>query len=290
MSVPGDEAPGWALDDEEPAWERGNQEPGWVRRYRWILLIVIATLIAAAVSSFFEVKAGQNLSTILTGDVLVVSVAIFAAAVTAAIYAKPAFESARALAEPPRITVQAITVAQDGSDLTWRVGEDSRIIFTAPTRSAPIKVTVAVNSDDPWPRPTYCNILAASPCQLNAVSPKSLSTLPDEPSYLLLLDESPIAVAVVGGDHEVTEAAITRFIAELTVPDERSHWPNGWPVRMTLTANNRRGFVIDETWWITTIDEHEVATLRKEAAELEGKASELRERSERYEHLVEEGD
>jgi hypothetical protein len=253
------------------------------KKYKTILAIVGATLTAAGVSSYFEVDADTGLLTVLTGDVLVVSVAIFAAAVTAAIYAKPTFDVARALANPAKIVLKSLTVYQGSVNLVPRLGEDGRNMYTVPARALPLRVSATVSSDDEVPRRTRCNILAALPCNLTPVSPREFRRQPDEPSWPLLPEEGSVPIAVVAGNHEVTEATTSRFIVDLALPAERSRWTNGWPMRMTLTANNRAGFVIDHTFWIILYDEVDLRELRQEAAELESKASELRARVERSE-------
>jgi hypothetical protein len=265
------------VDDGSRSWVKT------AKKYKTILAIVGATLTAAGVSSYFEVDANTGLLTVLTGDVLVVSAAIFAAAVTAAIYAKPAFDVARALANPAKIVLESLTVYQGEVNLVPHLGEDGRDIYTAPARALTLRVSATVASDDEVPRRTRCNILAVLPCNLTPVGPKEFRRQPDEPSWPLLPEEGPVPIAVVAGNHEVTEAVKSRFIVDLALPVERSRWTNGWPMRMTLTASNRAGFVIDHTFWIILDDEVEVGELRQEAAELESRASELRERVEGYE-------
>jgi len=104
--------------------------------YRAIALIVGLALVVAAASSFFEVEAHQNLVTVLSGDVLVASVAIFSAAVTAAIYAKPAFDDALARARPADLALQ-LSIVNFGVEVPRTTTVDGDV-FTVGRRPATV--------------------------------------------------------------------------------------------------------------------------------------------------------
>ena len=86
---------------------------GWLRRNLAIVLIVGATVGSGVALSFAAKGAQENLLTILTGLTLVASLAILASAVTAAIYAKPAYDEAVAHLRPVALRLYNLTLRDE---------------------------------------------------------------------------------------------------------------------------------------------------------------------------------
>ena len=81
--------------DGEPAGRSAAQRAvAWVRSH-WVIVAIVATtvLVGVALSAAAD-AAGQSFATVLIGLTLVASLAILASAITAAIYAKPAYDAA----------------------------------------------------------------------------------------------------------------------------------------------------------------------------------------------------
>ncbi|MHB8243664.1 MAG: hypothetical protein ACYDHN_16970, partial [Solirubrobacteraceae bacterium] len=185
-------------------------------------------------------------------DILVASVAIFLAAIAAAIYAKPSYDAARALVEPPVFAPPDVTVRSGGSEC-HRVhdvnGHDTFLVGTPLPTSVEIEIAVLLKGT--VPRQTLTNFLIASPCRLTPISNKpGHEALGNEPLYELLPNQA-IRVSGTVARREIFPSVRTFFAVRATLHDAPSPWPDqGWPIRVMVRGNNQPLPSLDHTWWI----------------------------------------
>jgi hypothetical protein len=85
----------------------------WVKSHA-LHSIIVASLVAAVGLSVGLAIADETVETILVGLTLIASVAILASAITAALYAKPAFDEALAHLRRPQLTLDELKLTDPG--------------------------------------------------------------------------------------------------------------------------------------------------------------------------------
>jgi hypothetical protein len=223
-------------------------------RVHWVIaLIVGASLFAGAVCSVVLTDAAEPLITVLTADVLVASLAIFAAAVAAAIYAKPAYDQAIESLRPADIEMVDFQLSASDGTLPRADTSDGLTVFrVSAARPHTLKLSV-----------TITNVGAVhSLCAFNLKVPVECLLQPRDPAKV------QHEIVSVGKVAELTPSVTTRsqvsaaegmlyrgyskeYNAEITLPDGECPWESGWPMRLCCFGPNEPGYALDFAWWVS---------------------------------------
>jgi hypothetical protein len=220
--------------------------------YRLIGLIVGLTLFAAAVSSFAEVEAGEDLLTVLTGDVLVASVAIFFAAVAAAIYAKPGFDEAVASRRPAQLEMTYFQLVDSDENPLAAESSDGPPRFRL-SQAPPCRVTLYVTVENVGRGASQCilNLRVPFHCGLQPRDPPKAQHDVSSPSGRLveLVRGVSTRCRLSTADAVLPPSVSRTYSAEIDLPNDKV-WDAGWPMRVQFFGPNEPGFAVDFAWWV----------------------------------------
>ncbi len=207
---------------------------------------------AAAASSIALADEGEPLIAVLTADALVVSVAIFAAAVAAAIYAKPAYDQAIASLRPAEVEIVDFQLdGTDGAQQTIDTLNEVPVFRVSSVRPYTIRVCV-----------TITNVGAANTwCSFNLWVPASCDLQPCDPAKVQheVMSRGKLVELTPGEETQckvsTAEGMLYRgyskeYNAEITLPTEGCPSESGWPMRLCCFGPNERGFAVEFAWWV----------------------------------------
>jgi hypothetical protein len=227
----------------------------WVKKHA-IVVIVTASVLGGVVLSVVEVEAGEKFAAVLLGLTLVASVAILASAITAAVYAKPAYDEAVAhlrpvalllhevsLRDPLDHEVQAKEVA--GSPPVYEIGDPYNLVIRATLQNVGDATAYFV---------------------LNFRVPVQVGLRPlDDPrkGHYVSADERvfPFGNGLeVRSSYSVADAVLPKrllitYAAQITIPAADSPWTEGWPMRIVVRGRNDAKVAVDHEFLVKVIRE-----------------------------------
>jgi hypothetical protein len=226
----------------------------WLLR-RAIVLIVLASLVASAVVSYVIVDAGQSLTAVLTGDILIASVSIFLAAVAAALYAKPAYDAATASLRKNDVRLLRLSL-DDGATEIEPEGDGEPMVFVV-SDAQPCKVIIKVQfwSVANQAMPMIFNFQAPAGCEIQPKdNPLSGHYEVYGTTILPLVAEGDNVPARLTRAVSVIYPQVTKsYSVEVTLPYEPSLSLGGWPMRAVVRGLNDKEPALDERWLVTPL-------------------------------------
>jgi hypothetical protein len=226
----------------------------WLLRWA-IVLIVVASLGASAVVSYVIVDAGESLTAVLTGDILIASVSIFLAAVAAALYAKPAYDAATASLRKDDVKLVRLSVDDGATEIEPEGDGEPRVFVVSNPQPCTVIIKVQFFSIAEHAKPMIFNFQVPAGCE---IQPKDNPLSGHYEVYGTTL--SPLVV-----EGEFVPARLTRaesviyprvnksYSVEVTLPYEPSLMLGGWPMRAVVRGLNDKDLALDERWWVTPL-------------------------------------
>lgn len=224
----------------------------WVRTNVIAVIVGTAVLVGAGLTAA-ALSADQSLLAVLTGLTLVASVAIFAAAVAAAIYAKPAYDDAVSLRRPAELNVEDFCL-QDG---TTELAPDDRgtktpVYSVGGPRPSAVKLRVTITNEAQWNARCIFNIQVPTQCELAPLDAPRLEhyltggeNLKEVMPGVIVRCRSSAAEGLIPSGVTIT------YTATITLPDADPDWEFGWPMRVAMRGVGNERLAIDFAWWLS---------------------------------------
>ena len=247
----------------EPRWLKRHLATvlEWLKRNLVIILIVAATVGGGIVLSVAAKNAHENLLTILTGLTLVASLAIFASAVTAAIYAKPAYDEAVTHLRPVDLELYGLTLRNElGEPITAAGQADGFDVYET---SLPCTMLVQVSVQNVGRTSAYCifNLRVPAECDITPIDPMTGHHQTTDERILRLMPRVFTSARYTAAEPQIARGAIVAYAAKVRIPRAHpsqkawsmrpsspwhpdlssAHSLAAWPIQIVV-----RGFVEDE--------------------------------------------
>jgi hypothetical protein len=254
----------------------------WLRRHLAITLIVVVSVLVGVATSLIEVTHGDTLDTIYSGLILIASVAILLSAITAALYAQPAYDDWRAQQKPPSLKIDRFVIIDPSFGELMPV--DSDVIEQAQSHGTPHRAC------DRYQIATGSVILVqvsfentgrvAADCVFNCFVPVGCNLRPaDDPIRSHYRGTTTVSRRIVDDPIQCTYSAApisvpsrTRitFAAEVSVPRGPCRWRYGWPMQVALTPVRHQEAVAKVSWLVEPLSRDEdswISSARHRAAD-----------------------
>jgi hypothetical protein len=228
---------------------------GWIADNLLVTAIVALTLLLGVVLSIAEDILGEPLATILITDTLIATVAILAAAVTAAVYAKPAYDDAVNLRRPAQLKITEFTLRAGGSEIEPETGVSPRVFLI--TCDCPTTLTLDFTVRNVGRHTTRAgfNLRVPEQCGLSpSGDPASGHHLTPGARVRELVPDVLARCVVSSADTVIPRNINKSYSAELTIPAGVCPWESGWPARLLFfnpsSDVDSEPSPTEETWWM----------------------------------------
>jgi hypothetical protein len=243
----------------------------WLKRNLAIVLIVLASVGGGTALSVVATNEHHDLLTILTGLILVVSVALFAAADAAAIYAKPAYDEAVAHLRPNKLALYSLTLCDEpGNTIPTARTADGFDFYDV---SLPSAITIRVSFRNVGRASAYClfNLRVPVECELTPLDDPSSGHHPSTDQRILRLMPTVFMMARYSASEvRVPRGVIVAYAVEVRIPEvapsERA-WVSppaspsqpdpsaarsltAWPIQIVVKGAADDEFSIDRSLWV----------------------------------------
>jgi hypothetical protein len=217
-----------------------------------VAIIVAVTAVSGAALSLAELLAGEPLLTVLTGLTLIASLAILASAITAAIYAKPAYDEAVSHLLPADLTITETLYDEFDNELSpTDFTHDGFAVYEVPRQST-CKLHVRVFNAGRAVEFVF-NFFVPAECDLTITDP------PEKVHYL-----AANRLWEIMGVTLLTKDSISRpsgtiaresgatYIVAIGMPDLDCPYLNGWPMEARAKGVSDSGLGVAQSWWVRT--------------------------------------
>ena len=242
----------------------------WLGNHGVLIAIVGGSIAAGIVLSVVEVDDGQDLATVLIGLTLIVSVAILAAAVTAAVYAKPAYDQAASILKPIHLSIVEFSLSDANGQLVTE--DQGQLLQEAPgewifnpsfhsTESLPVyqstqplpsvlTLQVTVKNEGKGTARCAMNFQIPSECDLEPRDPPTqrlASAIRDLP----LNDDVSAPCRFSIADTEIPRDISISYVTDITIPAQAPKWRLGWPMYLFFFRPGEQKNAIELQWWVS---------------------------------------
>lgn len=242
----------------------------WLWNHRIVSGIVGVSAVTGVVLSVVEVNDGQDLATVLIGLTLIASVAILAAAITAAIYAKPAYDEAVSLLKPIQLSIVEFSLSDENGELVTTdqgelyIGDGGEWVFNPSFQStestlvyqstqrfpSDLRLEVTVFNEGKGTARCGMNLRVPTECELRPLDPET-HRLTSAHRYSALAPEAYTRCRLSVSDNLIPRGVNKTYAAEIKIPDQASPWDLGWPMRLTFFRPGETETAIDRMWWVS---------------------------------------
>jgi len=242
----------------------------WLWNHRIVSGIVGVSVGLGVVLSVVEVNDRQNLATVLVGLTLIASVAILAAAITAAIYAKPAYDEAVSLLQPIHLSIVDFSLSDENGELVTTdqgqlyLGDVGEWVFNPSfqsTESVPVyqstqplpsdlRLEVTVFNEGKGTARCGMNFRVPAECELRPLDPET-HRLTSANRYARLAPDVYTRCRLSVSDNLIPRGVNKTYAAEIKIPDSVSSWDLGWPMMLMFFRPGETENAIERMWWVS---------------------------------------
>jgi hypothetical protein len=225
----------------------------WLRENWVIATIVGASVLVGTGISVAELHANESLLTVFAGLTLVASVAIFAAAVTAAIYAKPAYDDAVSLRRPAELNIEDFSLIDGITELEPKDrGAEWPVYDTGQPRPRPVKLRVKIRNVGKRNSRCILNIQVPFECGLFPLDAPRLEHYLSSGENRYTLMPGVVALCRLSAAEGLIPSKMTiTYTAEIALPDAAPEWDSGWPMRIVMRGVGNQQLAVNFAWWLS---------------------------------------
>lgn len=190
--------------------------------------------------------------------------AIFLAAVTAAIYAKPAFDEALARTRPAELELD-VSVMASGVAVPPTSTDDGHVFRVVGACPRTIEIRLSLKNVGKQACACVFNFRVPEQCQLRPLDEVSKQHFLSSGDRDLELVPGLVSTGRYSYAQVVLPSKVyATYAAEISLPADLSSWPSGWPMRVIATGVNNQKLQLDFWWWVHSVEyevPHEVERL-----------------------------